>query len=57
MLAARMTTLVGGQTANLGYQTYANFAESWAKAGATIIGGCCGTGPGHIAAIRQQLGV
>lgn len=27
---------------------YGRFAESWRQAGATIIGGCCGTGPGHI---------
>ena len=26
-----------------------------AEAGATIIGGCCGTGPDHIAAMRQAL--
>jgi S-methylmethionine-dependent homocysteine/selenocysteine methylase len=42
---------------DLGHQTYAKFANSWIKAGATIIGGCCGTGPGHIAAIRELLGV
>ncbi len=40
---------------DLGYQAYARFANSWTNAGATIIGGCCGTGPGHIAAIREQL--
>jgi S-methylmethionine-dependent homocysteine/selenocysteine methylase len=40
---------------DLGFQAYANFAEAWISAGASIIGGCCGTGPGHIAAIRKQL--
>lgn len=38
-----------------GCQAYANFAKSWVHTGATIIGGCCGTGPGHMAAIREQL--
>jgi S-methylmethionine-dependent homocysteine/selenocysteine methylase len=27
---------------------YANFARDWLAAGATVIGGCCGTGPEHI---------
>lgn len=31
---------------------YATFAAAWAKAGASIIGGCCGIGPEHIAALR-----
>lgn len=38
-----------------GYQTYAKFATSWVKTGATIIGACCGTNPGHIAAVRDKL--
>ena len=36
----------------------ANFAESsknWYSAGATVIGGCCRTGPDHIREIRQNL--
>ena len=27
----------------------------WLEAGATIVGGCCGTGPGHIAALRALV--
>jgi S-methylmethionine-dependent homocysteine/selenocysteine methylase len=27
---------------------YADLAQSWIDAGATIVGGCCGTGPAHI---------
>ena len=27
----------------------------WLAAGATLIGGCCRTGPGHVRAIREQL--
>jgi len=40
---------------DLGFQTYAEFAQSWIDAGASIIGGCCGTGPGHLAAINRHL--
>ena len=28
-------------------ESYADFAQRWADAGATIIGSCCGTGPAH----------
>jgi S-methylmethionine-dependent homocysteine/selenocysteine methylase len=31
---------------------YAQFARAWHQAGATILGGCCGIGPDHIAALR-----
>ncbi len=34
---------------------YADFAETWMAAGATIIGSCCGTGPGHIAELARRL--
>src|SRR5262249_2235589 len=32
---------------------YAEHARQWLQTGATIIGGCCGTGPAHIAAVRR----
>ena len=35
---------------------YAAQAIGWLEAGARVIGGCCGTGPAHIAALRQALG-
>jgi S-methylmethionine-dependent homocysteine/selenocysteine methylase len=35
--------------------TYADAARGWIDAGANIIGGCCGTGPAHIEALRQLL--
>jgi len=41
----------------LGFQTYANHAQKWVMEGASIIGGCCGTGPGHLAAVRDQLAI
>ena len=34
-------------------QTYLHFAEQWTKRGANIIGGCCGVGTEHIAALAQ----
>jgi 5-methyltetrahydrofolate--homocysteine methyltransferase len=33
----------------------AGFTEGLIKAGANIIGGCCGTTPAHIAAIRKAV--
>ena len=41
-----------------GYMTpvrYAEFCEQWLEQGAQIVGGCCGTTPEHIAAIRPFL--
>lgn len=34
---------------------YTAFAQTWAQAGATLLGGCCGTGPEHIAALAEAL--
>lgn len=34
---------------------YLGFARDWAAGGATIIGGCCGIGPEHIAALRADF--
>ncbi|HLK35839.1 MAG TPA: homocysteine S-methyltransferase family protein [Polyangiaceae bacterium] len=42
-------------SADEGAARYARLAESWAGAGATILGGCCGTGPDHIARLRAAL--
>jgi homocysteine S-methyltransferase len=35
---------------------YADFVDGWIAAGATIVGGCCETGPAHIAEIGRRLG-
>ncbi len=32
---------------------YGEFVEQWLDRGATIIGGCCGIGPGHVAHLAQ----
>jgi len=34
---------------------FAEMAARWLDAGATILGGCCRTGPGHIRALRARL--
>lgn len=36
-------------------ERYADYAETWRDAGATIIGGCCGTGPETIRAVARRL--
>lgn len=36
-------------------QDYANEVNRWIALGATVIGGCCGTGPTHLAALRQLV--
>lgn len=40
---------------DLGPKEYADFAESWADMGATIIGGCCEVGPTHIAELSRRF--
>lgn len=35
-------------------QRYASFAAKWVHAGASIVGGCCGIGPEHIAALSKE---
>jgi S-methylmethionine-dependent homocysteine/selenocysteine methylase len=51
-----------GQTVQEGINTLgvqpdqlAESAREWVKIGASIIGGCCGTGPDHIAALRPVV--
>ncbi|MBE9476698.1 MAG: homocysteine S-methyltransferase family protein, partial [Proteobacteria bacterium] len=40
---------------DLGPEAYADFAQKWVDAGATIIGGCCEVGPAHIALLAQKF--
>lgn len=37
-------------------ETMAEHAEELVRAGASIVGGCCGTTPEHVSAIRRRLG-
>jgi len=34
---------------------FAAHATSWLRRGALVVGGCCGTGPGHIRALREVV--
>ena len=34
---------------------YAHHVSTWLERGATVVGGCCGTGPEHIARLRAIL--
>jgi S-methylmethionine-dependent homocysteine/selenocysteine methylase len=36
-------------------ESYLHWAEKWRAAGASIIGGCCGIGPEHIAHLKARL--
>jgi S-methylmethionine-dependent homocysteine/selenocysteine methylase len=39
----------------VGPEEYAELAAHWRNEGAQIVGGCCGTSPAHIAAVRARL--
>ena len=48
----------GGPTSTgnaLAPQQYLEYAKGWSEQGALIIGGCCGTRPDHIRALREWL--
>ena len=36
-------------------EAYADLAERWVQAGASVVGGCCGTGPLHVQALAERL--
>ncbi len=40
---------------DLGPASYAEHVARWLQDGANVVGGCCGTGPAHIAKIRELL--
>jgi S-methylmethionine-dependent homocysteine/selenocysteine methylase len=42
--------------ADLTPDNYARFAKEWLRLGADIVGGCCGIGPEHIAALKALRG-
>lgn len=54
--AGRIDQRIGWQSATEpAAEAYAKLARHWIDGGATLVGGCCGTGPSHIAAIRSIL--
>lgn len=40
---------------SLSTQTYTDHARRWIDAGASVLGGCCGTRPSHIAALARLI--
>lgn len=56
---AGMPRLADGKTVfDVGPEDFAKHVKSLVEAGATIVGGCCGTTPGHIVSVRSlELGV
>ncbi len=36
-------------------ESFAGLAEGWLETGATLVGGCCGTTPAHLAAVASAL--
>lgn len=46
---------IGWKSAPQGPKRYADFAEAWVGAGATLIGSCCGTRPAHIAELARRF--
>jgi S-methylmethionine-dependent homocysteine/selenocysteine methylase len=45
-----------GATSRSAAERYADLAEHWEDAGASVIGGCCGTGPLHVRALAERFG-
>ena len=53
---AGMPELVGGRYLYLSSPEYmGSYAHDFARAGVRMVGGCCGTGPDHIVAIRERV--
>jgi S-methylmethionine-dependent homocysteine/selenocysteine methylase len=50
-LIAYANTLSTGEDS----ETYASFSEEWARRGAQIVGGCCGTRAEHVASMKRKL--
>jgi S-methylmethionine-dependent homocysteine/selenocysteine methylase len=44
-----------GATGPRAAQAYADLAERWKDAGASVVGGCCGTGPLHVQALAERF--
>ena len=53
---AEANASLSGLRGDLDPESYLGFTQGWIAQGASIVGGCCGIGPEHIAAIRGRLG-
>lgn len=54
--AGRPDARMGWQSDHAAPVRYAEAVESWVDRGATLVGGCCGTGVAHIRALAERLG-
>lgn len=54
-IAGGATTSALESRRDMGPEVYAEHAMTWVNEGATIVGGCCETGPAHIAEIARRL--
>lgn len=54
--AGRAARGMGFAATPLDVQAHVDAAGSWIEAGARLVGGCCGTGVAHIAALKQRFG-
>lgn len=54
--SAGANEIVHDRRADATPEAYAEWAQRWVEAGATIVGGCCGTTSDHIAALVPHLG-
>jgi len=54
---AGLPRLTGGKTVfDMDAREFASFAGRFAAAGVNLVGGCCGTTPRHIRALRERIG-
>ena len=53
--AGHPTTGLGWKNTDSGVDEYLTHASRWIRAGATLIGGCCGIRPQHIASLHRSL--
>jgi S-methylmethionine-dependent homocysteine/selenocysteine methylase len=53
---AREEGIGWGASGRAAADAYAELAVRWVEAGATVVGGCCGTSPSHIAALVERFG-
>ncbi|WP_321872175.1 homocysteine S-methyltransferase family protein [Burkholderia ubonensis] len=54
-MSARANEELHGLRGDIDPPGYARWAEQWLALGAQIVGGCCGIGPDHIAALRDAV--
>jgi S-methylmethionine-dependent homocysteine/selenocysteine methylase len=54
-LGAPAVSAEGERSEDCTPEVFSEHADSWLRAGARLVGGCCGTGPAHIRALARLL--